>query len=156
MNDVQRLQQLVSDTFDPVERAEILVRLGYMISQNGDHHEALKIFEQAIATHSQSATSNEAFQRAAVEAHHIGDYEKAITYFQTEMPQEIPLESRINFLIIYGDSYARLNQFEDALEIYSQAITLVLDMPKGEDRIQTAKTIKVRADYAIKNLRKNK
>jgi hypothetical protein len=72
------------------------------------------------------------------------------------MPQEIPLESRINFLIIYGDSYARVNQFEDALEIYSQAITLVLDMPKGEDRIQTAKTIKVRADYAINNLRKDK
>jgi tetratricopeptide (TPR) repeat protein len=152
MKGIQRLQQLVSDTFDPVERAEILVRLGYMISQNGDHHEALKIFEQAIATHSQSATRNEAFQRAAVEAHYCGDYEKAITYFQTE----IPLESRINFLIIYGDSYARVNQFEDALEIYSQAITLVLDMPKGEDRIQTAKTIKVRADYAINNLRKDK
>jgi tetratricopeptide (TPR) repeat protein len=156
MNDIKKLQQTVNNTSDPAERAEILVRLGYAISQSGDHHEALKIFEQAIETHSQSATSNEAFPRAAVEAYHCGDYEKAIKYFQADMPSELPLESRVNFLIIYGDSHSRLKQFEDALDVYSQAITLAMDIPEGAGRIQTAKTIKVRADYAISNLRNEK
>ncbi|OGP07808.1 MAG: hypothetical protein A2048_04335 [Deltaproteobacteria bacterium GWA2_45_12] len=114
---------------DALKAIEALLILGDLFLKKENHGKAVSIFENAwekAQNISDKNLTNKAEQRLAESLVDIRDIRRAITHFEhlKEGP-EIQRSLRIHLLQQLGDLYGKIDEFDHALQLFDEALTLL-------------------------------